>query len=609
MKISYKNYLAPILLAALGASTACPGCKAKTKNIGQRGDGGEVICQPGEVRCLGSEEQRCNSTGTDWETTLCEHGCVEGRGCVACIDGRTYCDPDANRVLLCQNEQLVPDHDCAPEEGCVLGQCVSLCDPSLLQRSNEGCEFWAVDLDNWYGTDIMNPDASGEQFSVVVTNLNDFQVTVTTEINEAAPGEPLNLSTVDQRTIGPLELVQIDLPQREVDGSVLNQNDGTGTALTSRAFRLTSTGPIIAYQFNPVYQMHTNDASILIPRRALDTRYWVMGYAGIGIAANPINPESTNFSFMTVVGTEPNTSVTVTLSADIAAGGPISDWTPAGSTIQVNLGPFDVLNLEAHCPAGMDMMTCMEQGVTDFTGSLVQATAPVAVFGGVECINISDGSGSGCCCDHLEEQIFPAVSLGSNFVAPHSPYRGGSEPDLWRVLADYDGTIVTTNLPSPNDSFTLDSGEWAEFYATADFIITATHPLLVGQYLVSQDHTQQVTGDPALTTFPPVEQYRDRYIFLVPATFDYDYAVVIQPQGATVTLDGLSLPGEFSSCTTSTAGTIDNTTWDVIRCPLEDGVHTLTADQPVGLAVYGYGPAGSYAYPGGADVREINVPR
>ena len=31
-----------------------------------------------------------------------------------------------------------------------------------------------------------------------------------------------------------------------------------------------------------------------------------------------------------------------------------------------------------------------------------------------------------------------------------------SEPDVWRVLADDDGTVVTTSLAAPWDSFTLD---------------------------------------------------------------------------------------------------------------------------------------------------------
>jgi hypothetical protein len=578
----------------------------EVKPAGSDHDGGAGVCSPGTIRCVGVNQERCDDAGSAWVSTPCVEACVEGQGCVNCVEGSYYCDPeDTRQVQRCQDETLVPDHACLEDEGCRLGACQNLCDPTMLARSNEGCEFWAVDLDNWYGADAMNPDASGEQFSVVVTNLNDFAITVVTEINEAEPGDPQVLAIVDQRVVAPLELVQIDLPQREVDGSVLNQNDGTGTALTSHAFRVTSSGPIIAYQFNPIYQMQTNDASILIPTHALDVRYWVMGYLGIGMAVNPINPTSTNYAFMTVVGTQADTQVSITLSADVGPGGPIAAWTPAGSTIEVTLGAFDVLNLEAHCPAGMSSLDCMNSGVTDFTGSLVTSSAPVAVFGGVECITVAAPVGeSGCCCDHLEDQIFPTSALGKNFVAAHSPWRGGTEPDLWRVLADYDGTQVTT----ADGTFTLQAGEYHDFYATVDQVVFADQPIMLAQYLVSQDYTADVTGDPSLTIFPPVEQFRDRYIFLVPATFDGDHAVVVRPSGALVTIDGQAIPGEFSGCTTAVAGTLETVTYEVIRCPMPDGVHRLEADQPVGLVVYGYGPAGSYAFPGGADVRQINVP-
>jgi hypothetical protein len=38
-----------------------------------------------------------------------------------------------------------------------------------------------------------------------------------------------------------------------------------------------------------------------------------------------------------------------------------------------------------------------------------------------------------------------------------------------------------------------------------------------------------------------------------------------------------------------------------------DGVHRLTADQPVGLVVYGFDAYVSYGYPGGTDLALINL--
>jgi len=37
-------------------------------------------------------------------------------------------------------------------------------------------------------------------------------------------------------------------------------------------------------------------------------------------------------------------------------------------------------------------------------------------------------------------------------------------------------------------------------------------------------------------------------------------------------------------------------------------VHALKGKQTFGVVAYGYGPAGSYAFPGGADVEPIYTP-
>jgi hypothetical protein len=610
-----------IILAVLSASCGTSG--HPTFDVTETTDlpGEETATLPcdteGDTSCFGNMFRTC--TGGVWVGENCSEAdrmCDDDLGCVVCRPGQAFCD---GQLLVQCNEDgmdVTEMADCSAIEGAVCnagaGACISLCDEAARENSNLGCEYWAVDLDQWYAppSDTLNADASGEQFALVVTNPNGFSVDVTIEVNEAAPGEEPLPSLVETRTVGPLELVQIDLPQREVDGSVLNQNEGTGTALTSRAFRVSSTAPIVAYQFNPIYQMHTNDASILIPTPALDTRYWVLGYPGIGLAANPLTASETNYAFLTIVGTQPGTQVTVTATADVGPGGPVAAWTPAGTPIEATLGPFDVFNLEAHCPPEMGMVQCMTSGLTDFSGTEIVATAPVAVFAGDECINVvpTTCTGDSCCCDHLEDQIFPAVSLGKDFVAPHSYFRGGSEVDVWRILADKDGTVVSTSLVGPDASFTLDAGQWKEIYAAASFVVTSSEPLLLGQYTISQDCTSGGTGDPAFTTFPPVEQYRESYIFLVPATFDLDSAVVVRPVGAEVTIDDLGIPDDLGGCTTFPAGEIASQLYEVVQCRLEDGTHRLDAGVPVGLAVYGYGPAGSYAYPGGSNVERINIP-
>jgi hypothetical protein len=82
--------------------------------------------------------------------------------------------------------------------------------------------------------------------------------------------------------------------------------------------------------------------------------------------------------------------------------------------------------------------------------------------------------------------------------------------------------------------------------------------------------------------------------------------VVVKPDGTDIILDGASL-GEFpTNCTTANIGMLDSVNYSQLTCRLSEGIHTIETSNPVGLSVYGYYNVGSYAYPGGSDVKIIN---
>jgi hypothetical protein len=91
---------------------------------------------------------------------------------------------------------------------------------------------------------------------------------------------------------------------------------GSGTFVSPHAYHVVTSGPVVAYQFNPIVQQYSNDASILIPIQALGRHYYVWGWP----TANPCGPPPGMFGFdgsipdrtsITIVGVEDNTSVTV----------------------------------------------------------------------------------------------------------------------------------------------------------------------------------------------------------------------------------------------------------------------------------------------------------
>jgi hypothetical protein len=130
-----------------------------------------------------------------------------------------------------------------------------------------------------------------------------------------------------------------------------------------------------------------------------------------------------------------------------------------------------------------------------------------------------------------------------------------------------------------------------------------------------------------------VEQWRSDYVLLTPDKYVFDYLVISARFGTQVFIDGMPLdqgPCEVSpgdGLTPALRGK-PNPTFVVYSCQLSypiidptksapdnvkpgaqnDGVHHVQADQPVGVVAYGFDSYVSYAYAGGTDLREINVP-
>src|SRR5207248_7386526 len=123
--------------------------------------------------------------------------------------------------------------------------------------------------------------------------------------------------------------------------------------------------PVVVYQFNPIIQQFSNDASTLIPIQALGADYVVIGYptanpcglAGMHIDSIP------DHTFVTIVPAYDDTHVTVTTTTPIAAAGgdtglPIAQIAKAG-TLDLMLSKYTVANLESFQPDGATFTDCI----------------------------------------------------------------------------------------------------------------------------------------------------------------------------------------------------------------------------------------------------------
>jgi hypothetical protein len=455
--------------------------------------------------------------------------------------------------------------DCGANETCAAGVCAPAgCGDG---KTYVGCEFLGADLDHWEPGDR-------QQYAISVSNPGIAPVGVS--ISDGAGTE------VAGATVNAGGLVTFPLPRQDVDHS----------SLSNRSYRVLAQGPVAAHQFNPLNQsgVASNDASLLLPTPALGREYLVLGWPTV--ASGRV---ADGRAYATIIADRDNTTVTVQPTADIEAGGGV-DAVAAGSTRSWTLNRGQVLSLGTNRTNGRDI-----------TGTRILATEPVAVFFGHECADIPLGT---CCCDHIEQQLVSIDAWGRTVLAAKFEPRG-SEADLWRIMASEDNTQVTLTPPPPDlfagpSEFTLQSGEFREVRSTDAFLVEATAPVLVGQFMTGSSSPGTGrrgcsgflggnSGDPAYTLNVPTEQWLNSYVVLTPEGFGANHLTIVTSGPATIRLDGAPL---------SASGIPVGTTGYTLYRPLVNaGVHRVESDVPVGLYAYGYDCAVSYAYPGGMDLQ------
>ncbi len=571
--------------------------------------------------------------------------------CTPCLPDELSCE--AGTVVKCDadGQKRTPIETCDADQGfaCRSGACVDLCAEAARNRSNIGCEYWPVDLDNAV---LPDGNAAYQQYAVIVSNPQpDVAARVTIEEDVSSPGEPPNVRVVATGTVGVRHLEVFKLGPKEVDGSPPNEpNGGTHTALTRNAFRLRSNVPIVAYQFNPLENVNvrSNDAALLLPTTALNRsgRAYVVASWPQTIARS--EDPATNFgtdlrAFLTIVGTTPDTRIRLKTTARVVPGGPFPEGIPKGAEVEAVLEPFEVLNLETG------------DFNADFTGSVIESTAPVVVYTGSEASDApfySTLAARSCCADHLEAQVPPLRTVGKRYVLGRMPNRsraiaaagGGTAPfdeaELYRVMAVSSGTTtVKTTLPPPWDTFSLEGeGSHVTIAAYQDFLLEADKAVLVADVQVSQEaagisiQNGLPGGDPSFMFVPPIEQWRSDYVLLTPDKYAFDFLVILAPFGATVYVDGLPVDG--SVCEVAPGDGLDAATrkakdppFLVYRCQLSfpvidpvetppdnvkpgrqnDGVHRVVSDLPIGVLVYGFDYRVSYAYAGGTELLDVDT--
>jgi hypothetical protein len=501
----------------------------------------------------------------------------------------------------------------APPTGLYTGP--TTCDQAKLTRSYIGCDYWP--------TITTNPVWSIFDFTVVVANAQSVaasvQVTGPNGVNKTVSVAPGGLAKIYLPWVPALKGQDCD-PCGSVP--LFSQS----VSAPASAYHVVSSLPVTVYQFNALEYRgaggpagkdwsacpgtaeecvpdgghtgfhlgcfsYTNDASLLIPSTAMTGNYRVAGeHADKGLEGG--------YFAITAVNDATHVTVNVATTGSIVGGGGVTA-TPAGGKVTLTMNAGDVVEL----------LSDMDASTSDLSGSLVHADQPVQVIAGTQCTTQPQGDPA---CDHLESSMLPAETLGSSYVVtvPTSP---GGLPvgHIVRFFGNADGTTLVYSPSRPAGCpTTLNAGQVVQCsgIVTKSFHVKGAHEFAVssfqlgGSILATATGLHNGDGDPSMSPMVATEQYLESYIFLAPADYDQSFVDVVGPPGTTITLDGRTV--------TSFPSEVDND-WSVTRVQLltgGGGAHVLTATNPVGVQVVGYGSYTSYQYPAGLDLTEISAP-
>jgi PKD repeat protein len=295
--------------------------------------------------------------------------------------------------------------------------------------------------------------------------------------------------------------------------------------------------PILAYYIVPRSINYTQDSYQLIPVQTLGTEYVAANYEeGMGYLPNAA----------IILASEDATTVTV-----------------AHPTCGTRSFTFNRGDVYAYTCNG------------DLTGALVTSNKPVTVINWRKCTYV----GNSCCCDRLIDPALPTNFWDTEyFVSPLPTSSNADAPSRVRVVAKDDNTQVFVNGVL---AATLAAGEFYQTQSTQPLHITASQPVQVYQFAMSQSFTG--TGDPFMLMAIPNTFYRNNSAFF--SYFIYDNFVnIVAPEAATasVLIDGVPPTAAWQTFP-------DGAPYRWMRQPMAPDLHTVQANAPISTMAYGVG--------------------
>ena len=537
---------------------------------GSSESGPEPICDPGAVECADdSTLQTCDEDGLAWTP----EACPDGSTCVPCGE----------------------DEECE-----AAAACLTVCEVAERTPSSLGCSFIAshqiglVDpVSEFHGVAEEDREADG---LVLVNPSPDTQATV--QIYSVDAGSMMEMPMGDPLMIGPESMEVVDLAERLPLGEVTTLRVGS-------LLRAESDIPIAAFTHGPYRSFVGNDSNMLLPESALGMHYVVPSYPPHYVQVQNAGKPS----YFDLVATEDGSSIRWQAQFAATSGNqvPIDPVAIGEWSADYALERFQgVRVIAANDPDDMDHNS-------DVSGTVIEATAPVAMIGGTRCAAVPISTDVSFGCDPMQEALIPLEQWGATYFVPHPPVRA-TEEHYYRIYGD-EGVMVTFTPNSVAGPYTFGSrGEFIDVTVPngESFVVEADGPIMPVGYLSTRDPAMEF-GDPAMYQHISVEQYADRYVIFAPPDYDVSYVQVGRPEGgADIMLDGNAVSGYEPA--------VGGHETAVVMIP--DGIHVLTSDDPFAATQFAYvnspqpacaGDFGdvchsSYAHPAGTLAATLNDP-
>lgn len=357
-----------------------------------------------------------------------------------------------------------------------------------------------------------------------------------------------------------------------VTTKMLTRVNSSSDTIALNALRVTSQRDVSVYSMH--FVANTTDASTSVPVSSL-------GYSYIAIApvgtVDPIN----SVGRITVIAVEPG-STTVEITS------------PVGLTNRAANTPYSVTLTQ-----GQVYTVLATSMVSDITGTALTSNRKISV----QTSNFiwSHPLGLTGAADYLYEIMAPISSWGTEIIAARGQRVRDSAPDVGRVVASQDGTQVLRDGVSLAN---LNKGQFFDFAFARTGVgahrITANKPiaflhLTSGSGSYTGLSLPTVSGDPAMSIQPSVEQYLSSYVVSTPSTgFPVNVVTIVARQSdkALVTRGGYAIGA-------TNFVDIPSTSFAVARIAIALGTHYFRAPSGFMLQVAGYNDTDSYAYPGG----------